>query len=384
MRSLSSSQVRNLERSSPAFRFLLGIDPLEKKLLAGLLITVLLFAIDYVDRVTGNQVNFKPLFGVVVLCAFSLFGMWGFPWLLVAALRAWPWPDFGRLAYLSAARAKFFSDLFTFIAFAAVGLLISWLVRCLIDIQRSQQTLNYDLMRAAKMQEQILPPPLTLPWVTVAGKLRPAWELGGDFYLCEVMGKNKVFFAIGDIEGKGIAAAMTMAKITAIISNLCKECNSLDKLLEKANQHFCKVETTLVTVLVGTLTRLEQEKVLLTYAKAGHENGILIHGNGALAELSASGLPLGVLCSETYEERSLIIRAGAKLLFYTDGLVDARNSSEQIFAREQLAARATSLAGQYTPSQIGEWLDRLMDEVEASHEIRYDDMALLGLATTRA
>jgi serine phosphatase RsbU (regulator of sigma subunit) len=351
----------------------------KKRILFGIFLTILLFGVSYLDVVTGNRLDFKPIYGIIVLLAFALFRFQGLWWLLGVMISYQA--TFGIRYLHPSPHLEFLDDIVALFSFGAIGLLIAMISQGMQEIKRSHELLQRDLLLAGQTQKQILPPPTHLSWVKIEGLLRPTGEVGGDFYLIEPLQENLVFFAIGDVQGKGVSAALTMVRVMALFLEDTKEIEPLSLFCKRMNEKICTADFGMVTVFLGTMKKIAGDKVLLKYVKAGHEEGLLIKRNGQWHELKGDGLPFGVSPNENYKEESVILEPYDCLLFYTDGLADARNPFKQTFGRETLVQQAAFLAKKAVDEGIGEWLNQLFNLVDAhrGEGIQEDDMAALGI-----
>ena len=162
----------------------------------------------------------------------------------------------------------------------------------------------------------------------------PAKEVGGDFYeYIPALGNSIGGIAIGDVSGKGIPAALQMAVVRTIFRIEARRRIFPAETLTRVNQ---SMQTDLQTQGMVTLLYAFVDPIegVMHYANAGHNYPILI--NQGVHELKLAGLPLGVDGDTEYDEKSVPIEAGASVVFYTDGVVEAVNSQGELFGFERL------------------------------------------------
>ena len=167
----------------------------------------------------------------------------------------------------------------------------------------------------------------------IYGSLTPAREVGGDLYDFFIR-DGKLFFCIGDVSGKGVPAALVMAKTLNQFRSVVRYENDLTQIVKSINETTCEGNDTLifVTFFVGVL---DLPSGLLHYCNAGHNKPFIL--SNSITELPASpDLPLGVSDEASYVVREYSVPAGAMLFLYTDGLTEAKNSQHEQFGCQRL------------------------------------------------
>jgi sigma-B regulation protein RsbU (phosphoserine phosphatase) len=194
---------------------------------------------------------------------------------------------------------------------------------CLDHLSESEQkTLEQDLILASRIQTALLPKNnFTEFGFDVSYHYQPAGPVSGDY--CDIVVDDKernIFFVMGDISGKGIAASMLMTHIHALIHSLIGANLSVDELMEKANRIFCEsaLYSHFITMICGR-TGIDGD---IQIANAGHCMPVVIQKNG-LINLDSTGMPLGVFQSGKYTTSNIRLDYGETILLYTDGLSEA-------------------------------------------------------------
>jgi serine phosphatase RsbU (regulator of sigma subunit) len=192
-----------------------------------------------------------------------------------------------------------------------------------------------ELSAARQVQHLLIPDKmLVASGVTVSSAFLPASEVGGDFYLCRALANGSQRVLLGDVSGKGVAAALTSALLLGA-ADRCDDLRPAAVLKElNAALHHSGIEG-FTTCLCADLSTTG----ILLIANAGQ---LPPYRNGQEIEIPA-GLPLGVDAAVEYAESSLQLAPGDKLTFLSDGVVEARNAVGELFGFErtrQLSSRA--------------------------------------------
>jgi anti-sigma regulatory factor (Ser/Thr protein kinase) len=159
--------------------------------------------------------------------------------------------------------------------------------------------------------------------------------VGGDFYDFLRLDDGRVGLVIGDVSGKGIAAALVMANTQSVLRAVARRGNiAPGQVLAEANEVLYAYipSGTFVTCFYGVL---DPKSGRLVYANAGHDPPYMQRGKDA-QELRARGMPLGLMPDMPYEEEEADLAAGDDLLLYSDGLVEAHDPEGQMFGFPRL------------------------------------------------
>jgi sigma-B regulation protein RsbU (phosphoserine phosphatase) len=156
----------------------------------------------------------------------------------------------------------------------------------------------------------------------VYGETRPAKTVGGDFYDFVRPNKRTAGILIGDVSGKGVPAALTMAQLLAEFRLLVRDCGSPAELLAHMNADFCK-RSQRGTFCTLCYVAVDLDNGVVQSANAGHHPVMLVSKRGYREFGSASGAPLGILAEARWENHVERIEPGDTLLLYTDGIVEA-------------------------------------------------------------
>ncbi len=215
--------------------------------------------------------------------------------------------------------------------------------------------LQVELVYAADVQAKLLPHSYPqIPGFDIAAKCLPAKQVGGDFFDWLEVCTGVWSFTLGDVMGKGMAAAMVMATVRASLRSVAH--NHPAEALRLAEQAILTDLENSESFVTLFHAQLHAEARRLTFVDCGHGYAFLRRKSGQVEELSPRGLPLGVPGEKIYQEGSIEIQPGDTLVLYSDGLIDAR--PELDLNNQALADQLDGLAGAH------EMVDRLIELTE--------------------
>ncbi len=217
---------------------------------------------------------------------------------------------------------------------------------CLDHLSPSEaRALEADLELAGRVQRNLLPPPhLVEQGWTIAHHYEPLGTVSGDY--CDVVRPagtlGDLLFLLGDVSGKGVAASMLMAHLSASVRMLVDLNLPPAQVIGRANRVFC--ESTMpnhyATLVCARLTMSADIEI----CNAGHCPPLLLRGR-EVVPIAATGVPIGLFCAQDYSTHRLSLRPGDTLVIYTDGLTEARNDNGEEYGAPRLARLLPSLAG---------------------------------------
>ena len=219
-----------------------------------------------------------------------------------------------------------------------------------------------DLQIAREIQTWLLPgAPPQIPGISVAYTTRPANTVAGDYYDVfprpgKTSEENRVMFAVADVAGKSIPAAMLMATLQASLKTLSTAQVALPELVANMNKYACSNSQGGLRFTTAFLAEYDPARRTFHYINAGHNNPILRRSNGSIERLDVGGLPLGIQPEAKYESASVTLAPGDWLIIFTDGLVEAENARQEEYGETQLLSVINSAAASTTT----EMLNRLM------------------------
>jgi serine phosphatase RsbU (regulator of sigma subunit) len=237
--------------------------------------------------------------------------------------------------------------------------------------RRAAQELEIAKQVQARLFPQTLPPIQTLEYAGICIQARP---VGGDYYDFLDLGRERVGLVVGDISGKGIAAALLMANLQANLRSQCAVAwDQPQRFLRSANQLFYEntADSAYATLFFG---EYDDQARRLRYVSCGHLSALLLRSDNTLERLESTCTVLGLFrewdCA--IEERLLL--AGDTLLLYTDGITESFNQRGEEFGEQRLIEVLCRHRGLSAQALLGS----VVGEVQqfSSHE-QHDDITLI-------
>jgi len=200
------------------------------------------------------------------------------------------------------------------------------------------RAMERDLHLARQVQESFLPTQVpVVDGFVFAALNRPAHEVGGDFYLFFNLPQNRLGLAIGDVSGKGIAAALFMARLTSDLQYFAVLHDNPADLFEKLNAILCK-RTRQGMFVTMVYVVLETDTGGISWVNAGHM--MPMHTVEAQVQIlgkdEKKGPPLGILPDAVWEMETCVLQPGDGVVLYTDGISEARNPASELFGCSRL------------------------------------------------
>jgi hypothetical protein len=200
-------------------------------------------------------------------------------------------------------------------------------------LERERQARIELEVKSAREVQQILVPEETpaIPGLSIASVYRPAEEVGGDFFQVMATADGGALIALGDVSGKGLKAAMTVSLIVGALRTIAEYTQSPAAILLGLNRRLLgRTDGGFATCVV---VRIDPGGAT-TLANAGH---LAPYREGK--ELPVNGsLPLGVAAEAAYDELVFLLHEGETLIFYTDGILEARNPAGELYGFDRVAA----------------------------------------------
>lgn len=242
-----------------------------------------------------------------------------------------------------------------------------------------RERLNREVEIAREVQERLFPQ--TLPAISgldYSGACRPALGVGGDYYDFLLLPGSVFGIAIGDVSGKGIAAALLMASLQASLrGQAIRATSDLADLIGNVNRlvYDASAENRYATFFYAQYEPLSRK---LTYVNAGHNPPIILRrrqGEWQITRLEEGGAVVGLLPAFPYTQATVALEPGDVLLAFTDGISEAMNPEEEEWGEESLieAAKACEgLSASDTIARLVEAADRFAGDAK-----QHDDMTLM-------
>lgn len=258
----------------------------------------------------------------------------------------------------------------------------SELTRLYHQARENEARLVDDLEIAREVQQQLLPRGARpFPGLDLAAACVPARELGGDFYDFLPYGGGRLALALGDVSGKGTAAALLGALTIGIlrahtVDHADMPADVLAALNERINA--ARLNARFVAMLFAVFDANAQQ---LTLANAGNPYPLLVR-NGRTEEIPLSGIPLGLMAGTRYEPVSLKVQRGDTIVFVSDGIIECQSSKHGAFGGERLLAVLTSLPSDASAEEISSAILSVTDVFSGQTCNLHDDRSLIVLKVT--
>jgi adenylate cyclase len=292
---------------------------------------------------------------------------------------------------LAGAAGAFLAGILLDAAWPALGAAIAFaalLAATLAEAERQRRALREAAARAAgelaaarRIQMGLLPDlaALAIPALRAEALLEPARSVGGDFYDCLELERQRLFFILGDVSGKGMPAALFMALSKGIIkAAAARGGTDVGGTLRRAAAEIARdnPEQLFVTAFAGVL---DLRSGLLEFSNAGHEPPFVLARSGALQRLpNAEGPPLCTLGDFAYVSETRQLAAGDCLCVISDGVTEAMNERNELYGAHQLEHVLKFVEPGATPAQV---VSAVRADVArfVGQAIASDDLTLLAL-----
>lgn len=258
-------------------------------------------------------------------------------------------------------------------------------MRQLMAMEQARREMDF----ARSIQASLLPSePLFAgdPRLDCTGRMRPAREVGGDFYDLFFLDERHLLFIIADVCGKGLPAALFMVRAVAALRAQPRQAappdDHLEVLVASLNDQLCDHNPArqYLTAFCGLL---DLETYLLRFVDAGHTPPLLSIGNAPFAYLRQPiNPPVGMVPGLPYRTGEVQLEPGSRLLLYTDGVTEAENDSIDMLGEERLMARLQAVADATSAGLV----DAVFAEVEefADGAPQSDDITILAIRCVAA
>ncbi len=244
-----------------------------------------------------------------------------------------------------------------------------------VELQKQEHFRTLDLTQAAEIQRGILPQqPPAVPGFDLAGHNAPCRTVGGDYYDFIPYADGRLALVLGDVAGKGMAAAMLMSNLQACVRLLTEDPPSLSKLMSRLNRTMaakCPANRFITFFMFVVDPRTGEA----TYCNAGHNPALIVRASGKVDALKAVGPILGALPGLDYDEDTARLDPGDMLVLYSDGITEAIDQNEVQFGEERLAEQLVAQRAHPAASIVG----KIVSAVDAwsAAEVPDDDITLI-------
>jgi sigma-B regulation protein RsbU (phosphoserine phosphatase) len=248
--------------------------------------------------------------------------------------------------------------------------------KSVLDSQTKLIALQQELNIANVIQTSILPktfPPFPdRKEFEIFAKMLPAKEVGGDLFDFFFIDKYRLGVVIGDVSGKGIAAALLMAVCKTLLKATSYKGMPTDNVLFEVNNIIVEESPAnmFITLFYGVL---DTRSGAFEYSNGGHNSPYLIYDDGKVEQLkNIGGLIIGAMKDAEYESSVIMLKPGESLFFYTDGITEAFNKKEEEFQEkrlEEILINKNSVSAADCVQQVFENIQTFTNGVEQSDDI---------------
>ena len=231
------------------------------------------------------------------------------------------------------------------------------------------------------MQKNLLPKQgLRIHGWETAYHYQPAGSVSGDY--CDLIDVGRwtsadpsgdcLYFFVGDVTGKGVAASILMSHLFAIFRSLVHARHPFEKLMEEANRLFCEgtLSTHFATLVCGRANTAGEVEI----SNAGHVPPLLVTSKGT-EKVASTGVPVGMFCNSHYATQKFTLGRGDSLVLYTDGVTETKDSAGSFYGEERLA----KLAGSRKTLPAQEFIRACLDDLTKyrGNGMKSDDVTMM-------
>jgi len=265
---------------------------------------------------------------------------------------------------------------------AALNVAVAAAALALANVQLTEsiaehESQNRDIELAAEIQRNLLPAP-DQGRPTVIGLNRPARKVSGDFFDFFPMPDGRIRFALGDVSGKGMNAALLMAKTASLFHCLAKALDDPAQLLALINRELRETGSRgmFVTMVAGVYAPATGE---VRFANAGHLPPLLRRTDRSYEEFPADAPPLGIL-PELECETHVVQLDGGEFYVFTDGLTEFQHGENDVLGEDGLIQMLESMAGRPLEERLGE----ILADLDGDGWTARDDLTVLAIDDSKA
>lgn len=300
-------------------------------------------------------------------------------WVIETALHAWVFME-GTFLYNLLPRSInewWMRSLASCLLFG-FGCYAEWSRRRFARLALDHQRIEHELATAREIQMNMLPrTPYRLynAGCEIAATLTPVGEVGGDLYDFFELAEGRGCFLIGDVSGKGIPAALFMARAKSLVSLYAHQQTSPGRVLAAVNQELAQDNDACMFVTLF-LCFIDLRDGGFVYANAGHVAPYIVEATGRVRKLSdLHGPALGTLENLEYSESRTSLNRGDLLFLCTDGLTEAMNESRNLFGEKRLERNLAKIGNQASEDVLASTLDAV-DTFTGGYD-QFDDICVL-------
>ncbi len=239
------------------------------------------------------------------------------------------------------------------------------------DALVEQERMRKELELAREIQLDLLPDVSEESNFPINGVNVPALEVSGDFYDFFKRDDGLIYFNLADVSGKGMNAAMLMAKASSLLHHLAKDIDDPGKLLARVNDEICETVShgMFVTIVSGFI---DTNTCTIKYSNAGHQPPLFHHSSGEFEEIEAGAPPIGILPGTEFPVTTIKLDGGSVYIF-TDGVTESRNDEQKLLDVGGLI-KLIEENSKVTPTKR---LENIIAKIQNPNIEQHDDITLM-------
>jgi phosphoserine phosphatase RsbU/P len=206
----------------------------------------------------------------------------------------------------------------------------------LLEERMERERLEHELQVASEIQQRFQPTAAPqVPGYELQGISFPCYEIGGDYYDFIERDNGNLVVALGDVSGKGTAAALLMSSLHAAVHAQAGSHESITDTIGAVNRYLAEniPANRFVTLFYA---ELNPKTGALAFLNAGHNPPMIVHAGGTMEQLASGGLPLGIMPNAEFREGHTTLHPGDVLVVYSDGVSEAINPNKEEFGPTRL------------------------------------------------
>jgi sigma-B regulation protein RsbU (phosphoserine phosphatase) len=223
----------------------------------------------------------------------------------------------------------------------------------LLQHRLQQQRIEQELAIGRQVQQTLLPPrSARLPRALIETVYQPAGQVGGDYFDLIRLTEDEFVVIIGDVSNKGVPAALMMTAVRSVFRLETRSHVNVEDLVVKLNAFLCEevfTPNSMFVTLVYAYFDLREGKC--TYCNAGHLPPFLCR-DGELSSWTTGGTALGLFGNTEYRTDSVRLQQHDRIVFYTDGITECRNTEGKLYGRERLAEQVIASVSLSPPEAL--------------------------------
>jgi|TARA_B110000046_G_scaffold168906_1_gene187631 sigma-B regulation protein RsbU (phosphoserine phosphatase) len=239
------------------------------------------------------------------------------------------------------------------------------------DALVEQERMRKELELAREIQLDLLPDVSEESNFPINGVNVPALEVSGDFYDFFRRDDGLIYFNLADVSGKGMNAAMLMAKASSLLHHLAKDIDDPGELLARVNDEICETVShgMFVTIVSGFI---DTNTCTIKYSNAGHQPPLFHHYSGEFEEIEAGAPPIGILPGTEFPVTTIKLDGGSVYIF-TDGVTESRDDEQKLLDVGGLI-KLIEENSKVTPTKR---LENIVAKIQNPNIEQHDDITLM-------